>query len=138
MGSHARRARLRGNKKTTVYPTLTLNRTPLAPLTFNLNRTPITTTTTVHAYTPATNHTRALPPALAARSHRFTTHSERPRTHPRHRTGTPHDGRRPVFARDIPHAAQHAHDADADAAHSTAAARALHPRVGSARGFGAP
>jgi hypothetical protein len=89
MGSHARRARLRGNKKTTVYPTLTFtrnrNRTPFAPLTFNLNRTfIITTTTTVHTYSSAPHHTRTLPPALAARRHRLTAHSEQPRAHTRH------------------------------------------------------
>jgi len=137
MGSHARRARLRGNKKTRVHPTLTRNRTPLAPLAFNLNYTPITTIT-VRAYAPAAHHAPALPPALAARLHRFTAHSERPRTHPRQGTGTSHHGHGPVLARDIPHAAQPAHDADADVARATAAARALHARVGGARGLGAP
>jgi len=126
-------------QKTRVHPTLTRNRMPLAPLAFNPNYMPITTTTTsIRAYALIAYHAPALPPTLTACLHHFTAHSERPHTHPRQGTGTPHHGHRPVFARDIPYAAQPAHDADTDVACATTAACALHTCIGGARGLGAP
>ena len=124
-------------QKTRVHPTLTSNCTPPTPLAFNPNYMPITTTT-VCAYAQAAHHAPVLPPALAAHLHRFTAHSEQPHTHPRQGTGTPHHGHGPVLARDIPYAAQPAHDADTDMACATAAARALHACVRGARSLRAP